>query len=116
MKWLGKYFRERNSNSSETEKQQHLQEIKKLTDKVKELNKNLEDKQSSIEAKRVVIWNLEEKVKELEGENMELKCKLDRSKHKLSLTTLQASVLVISCFEIYYTCIYYLIPRLSSCL
>ena len=53
-------FQERNINSSKTEKQQHLQEIKQLTDKVKELNKQLKDKQSSIEAKRVVVSNLEE--------------------------------------------------------
>lgn len=36
-------FQERNINSSETEKQKHLQEIKQLTDKVKELNEKLED-------------------------------------------------------------------------
>ena len=53
---------------------------------MKELNEKLEDKQSSIEAKGVV-WNLEEKVKELERENMELRCKLDRSKQNTHNTT-----------------------------
>lgn len=80
-------FQERNINSSETEKQQHLREIKQLTDKVKELNEKLEDKQSSIEDKRVVVSNLEKKVEELKKENMELRCELDRSKHNTHNTT-----------------------------
>lgn len=57
-------FQERNTNVinySETQKQRHLQEIKELTGKVKELSDKLEDKESSIDAKRVVITNLEEK-------------------------------------------------------
>ena len=83
-------FQERNTsviNYSETQKQQHLQEIKKLTDKVKELSEKLEDKESSIEAKRVVVSNLEEKVKELKEENMQLRCELDRSKCNAHNTT-----------------------------
>ena len=64
----------------------HLQEIKKLTDKVKELSEKMEDKQSSIGAKRV-ISNLEEKVKELKKEKMQLRCEIDRSKHSTHNTS-----------------------------
>ena len=55
-------FQERNTNVinySETQKQRHLQEIKELTGKVKELSDKLEDKE--LDAKRVVITNLEKK-------------------------------------------------------
>lgn len=55
-------FKEWNINSSETENNTYW----KSTDKVKELNEKLEDKQSFIEARRFVISNLEENVKELE--------------------------------------------------
>ena len=37
-------FQEQNTTNSETQRQQHLQEIKKLTDKVKELGEKLDDK------------------------------------------------------------------------
>ena len=66
-------------NYSETQKQRHLQEIKELTGKVKELSDKLEDKE--LDAKRVVITNLEEKGKVLEEENTQLRCELDQSNY-----------------------------------
>ena len=77
-------FHERNTidaiSYSETQRQQHLDEIKKLRDKVKELGEKLDDKQSAIEAKRVVVSHLEEKVEQLEEEKLLLKSEVASSK------------------------------------
>ena len=66
-------------NQLKTLQQQHQQTSQKLTDSnemIAELTTQLNDKQSSLEAKRLVISDLEEKVYTLEGDNEDLKCQL----------------------------------------